>query len=190
MRPTRPCLPLLFAAALLPLPAAAQNLQHDRGTILNMDWNAYQVEIKDAKDRERIWKVAKDATVKFSDKAWANRGTTLKDLRRNMYVHFSYASGDPEIIQGFDVKDASQAQSDPTTKPNPTPDPAGMVTGRVTAVDLSVAQVEIELNSGGRKTYAAVNAGVLSGLRAGDRVGFVLENRNGQDFVVQVRRQR
>lgn len=183
---------LLLSAALLPMPAIAQNLQHDRGTILNLDWNANQVQIKDAKDRERIWKVAKDATVTFSDKTWGNRGSTLKDLRRNMYVHFTYSSGDPEIIQGFDVKDASQARSDPSTKPAPVPnpDPAGMVSGRVTAVDLRVAQVEIQPQGGAKKAYQAASASVLNGIRPGDRVGLVIENRNGQDVVVQIRRQR
>jgi hypothetical protein len=178
---------LLSAAALLPLPARAQNLRYDRGTILNMDWNTFQVEIKDAKDRERIWPVAKDATVKFSDKAWGNRGSTLKDLRRNMYVHFSY-SGEPEVIQGFDVKDAGQAQQDPPTN-RPAPGGPG-VSGRVTAVDLNVAQVEIQPSGGARKAYQAANAQVLAGLRAGDQVFLVIENRNGQEVVVQVRRGR
>jgi hypothetical protein len=179
---------MLSAAALIPLPAQAQNLQYDRGTILNMDWNTFQVEIKDAKDRERIWPVARDATVKFSDKAWANRASTLKDLRRNMYVHFSYKSGDPEVIQGFDVKDAGQAQQDaPVNRPAPG---GPSVSGRVTAVDLNVAQVEIQPIGGAKKAYQAENARVLSGLRAGDQVSLVIENRNGQDIVVQVRRGR
>jgi hypothetical protein len=173
-----------LAALAAPSPVHAQP-RHDRGTLLNIDLRAYEVEIKDAKDRKRIWKVAKDATVKFSDQAWQNRNATLKDLRRNMYVHFTFSSGEPEIIQDFDVKDAGQAEAAPETKPAPAP--AGMKVGRVTAVDLNVAQVEVMLDQGGRKTFQAANARVLAGVKAGDRVGLVTQNDGGQDVVIEVR---
>jgi hypothetical protein len=185
---------LLALAALAslgaPSPSRAQ-VQHDRGTILNMDWRAYQVEIEDAKDRKRVWKVAKDSTVKFSDEAWQNRDATIKDLRNGMYVHFTYSSGDPEIIQGFDVKDAkgyTGSGSGSETKPAPTP--AGMKVGRVNAVDLNVAQVEVMLEPGGRKTFQAANAQVLAGIRPGDRIGLVTRSDGGQEIVTEVRRLR
>ena len=172
------------------MPGRAQNLQHDRGTILNMDWNAFQVQIEDAKDRKRIWKVAKDATVKFSDQAWGNRGSTLRDLKTGMYVHFTYSSGDPEIIQDFDVKDLGSVNKRPGPPPEPTPVP-GMTSGRVTAVDLNVAQVEVMVDRAGRKTYQAANARVLAGLKAGDRISFRTEKQaNGQEIVVEVVPQR
>lgn len=178
------------AAVLLPLPVRAQPLQHDRGTILNMDWNASQMEIEDAKDRKRIWKVAKDATVKFSDQSWGNRGSTLKDLKTGMYVHFRYSSGDPEVIQEFDVKDLGSVNKRPGAAPEPTPVP-GMTSGRVTAVDLNVAQVEVMVDGAGRKTYQAANARVLAGLKAGDRISFRTEKQpNGQDIVIEVVPQR
>jgi hypothetical protein len=179
-----------LAAAVLAfcaLPASAQPLQHDRGTILNIDQRTRQVEIKDAKDRERIWPFAADATVKFSDKAWQNRASALRDLRVGMYVHFRYKSGDPEVIQEFDVKDIGQgggSSSGESAAPAP---PAGTTAGRVTAVDLNVAQVEVMLNGGGRKTYQAANARVLAGVKAGDQIAMKLEpNANGQEIVVQV----
>ena len=191
MTPTsRRNLLLLAAAALLPVPGRAQNLQHDRGTILNMDWNASQVQIEDAKDRKRIWKVAKDATVKFSDQAWGNRGSTLRDLKTGMYVHFTYSSGDPEIIQDFDVKDLGSVNKRPAPPTEPTPVP-GMTSGRVTAVDLNVAQVEVMVDRAGRKTYQAANARVLAGLKAGDRISFRTEKQaNGQEIVIEVLPQR
>ncbi len=178
---------LAFSAAR---PAAAQ-LQHDRGTILNIDARTRQIEIKDAKDRERIWPYAQDATVKFSDKAWGNRSATVKDLRVGMYVHFTYSSGassDKEVIQDFDVKDAGKQTSGGSGGgSNPEPPPAGMQAGRVTAVDMNVAQVEVMLEPGGRKTFQAQNARVLAGVKAGDRVGLRTEkDANGQDIVVQV----
>lgn len=182
-----------LAAAVLAfsaLPAAAQPLQHDRGTILNIDQRTRQVEIKDAKDRERIWPFAADATVTFSDKSWQNRGSSLRDLRVGMYVHFRYKSGDPEVIQEFDVKDVGKSGGTAgtvgggTAEPAP---PAGMTSGRVTAVDLNVAQVEVMLNGGGRKTYQAANARVLAGIKAGDQIAMKLEpNANGQEIVTQV----
>ena len=44
------------------------------------------------------------------------------------------------------------------------------------------------LDRGGRKTFQAANAGVLAGVKAGQRVTLVTELRNGQDVVVQVKR--
>ena len=64
-----------------------------------------------------------------------------------------------------------------------------MQAGRVTAVDLNVAQVEVMLEGGGRKTFQAQNARVLAGVKAGDRVSLRTEkDANGQDIVVQVQR--
>jgi hypothetical protein len=190
----RTSLALLGAALALsvPPPAVAQ-LQHDRGTILNIDARARQVQMKDAKDRERIWPYAADATVKFSDKAWANRNATVKDLRVGMYVHFTYSSGeggDKEVIQDFDVKDAGKASGGESGGGTPETKPAlGQQSGRVTSVDLNVAQVEVILDRGGRKTFQAQNARVLAGVKAGDRVGLRTErDANGQDIVVEVLR--
>ncbi|HEY6548012.1 MAG TPA: hypothetical protein VI589_08895 [Vicinamibacteria bacterium] len=193
--PNRTSLVLVSAAlAFAARPASAQVLQHDRGTILNIDTQSRQIEIKDAKDRERIWPYAADATVKFSDKAWQNRGSALKDLRVGMYVHFAYSSGSSaanEVIQEFDVKDIGKSGGGSgATNPEPPP-PAGMTAGRVTAVDMNVAQVEVLLDRGGRKTYQATNARVLTGLKAGDRIGMRLErDANGQEIVVQAERLR
>ena len=58
----------------------------------------------------------------------------------------------------------------------------------MTAVDARVAQIEVMLDRGGRKTFLAASASVLAGVRAGQRVTLVTESRNGQDVVVQVRR--
>ena len=177
----------LFSCVLaLSAPPAQADIGHDRGTILNIDLRALQVQMKDAKDRERIWAIAKNATVKFSDQAWANRGATLKDLKKGMYVHFAFATGEPEVIQEFDVKDMGQSG---TAAPAPDPAPnQGALAGKVTAVDMRVAQIEVVLDRGGRKTFAAANAGVLNGVRAGQRVTLVTEARNGQDIVIQVKR--
>lgn len=188
MNPTSSRRSLVLAGAVLALASrtATAEIHHDRGAILNIDWRAMQVQIKDAKDRERVWQVAKDATVKFTDQAWAHRTVTLKDLQVGMYVHFGFSTGEPEIIQEFDVKDASKGVA--AAAPDPTPNPSGGITGKVTAVDARVAQIEVMLDRGGRKTFLAASASVLAGVRAGQRVTLVTESRNGQDVVVQVRR--
>jgi hypothetical protein len=187
---SRRSLLLLTAAALIPLPVDAQGLQHDRGTILNMDWNTYQVEIKDAKDRERIWPVAKDATVKFTDRAWGNRASTLKDLRKGMYVHFQYSSGDPEVIQSFDVKDVGSMNKQPPPPAETKPAP-GTFSGRVSSTDLNVAQVAVFVDGGGLRAFQAANARVIAGLKPGDRITLRTEkDANGQDIVIEVQPQR
>jgi hypothetical protein len=128
--------------------------------------------------------------VKFSDKAWGNRTATVKDLRVGMYVHFTYSSGsgsEKEIIQDFDVKDAGK-QTSGSSNPEPVL-PAGMQAGRVTAVDMNVAQVEVMLDSGQRKTFQAQNAKVLAGVKAGDRIALRTDrDANAQDIVVEVLR--
>jgi hypothetical protein len=192
---SRTALALVGAAlALAASEAAAQNLQHDRGTILNLDMRARQVQIKDAKDRERIWPFAADATVKFSDQAWQNRSATLRDLKVGMYVHFRYSSGDNEVIQEFDVKDIGKGGSSGSGSGGTLGGsvgggqvPAGMQSGRVTAVDLNVAQVEVMLDGAGRKTFQAANARVLAGVKAGDRIALRTQREaNGQDIVIEV----
>ena len=175
-----------LALALSALPARA-DIGHDRGTILNIDLKAMQVQMKDAKDRERIWAIARDATVKFSDKAWANRSATLKDLKKGMYVHFAFATGEPEVIQEFDVRDIAQSGA-AAPAPEPPANPSAGLTAKVTSVDPRTAQIEVMLDRGGRKTFQAANASVLAGVKAGQRVTLVTESRNGQDIVVQVRR--
>jgi Cu/Ag efflux protein CusF len=183
----RTALALLSGALVLAALPAQAAVGHDRGMILNIDLTALQVQIKDAKDRDRIWPIAKDATVKFSVESWAHRTSTLKDLRKGMYVHFEFKTGDPEVIQGFDVRDLNQ-DGGASAAPAPTPTPADGHTARVTAVDTRVAQIEVMLDQGGRKTYQAANAGVLAGVKAGQRVTLVTEPRNGQDVVVRIKR--
>lgn len=183
----RTALALLSGSLVLAALPAQAAIGHDRGMILNIDLRTFQVQIKDAKDRDRIWPIAKDATVKFSVESWANRSATLKDLRKGMYVHFEFKTGDPEVIQGFDVKDLNQDGGASAT-PQPTATPGDGRMASVTAVDTRVAQIEVMLDQGGRKTYQAANAGVLAGVKAGQRVTLVTESRNGQDVVVQVKR--
>jgi hypothetical protein len=160
---------------------------YGRGAILNTDWQKMEIQIKDEKDREAIWKVARDAKVKFTDKAWENRTPRLQDLRAGMYVHFTF-DGNTSVIQEIDVKDVGASDRGGPGSTAPTSGATGStVTGRVTAVDLKVAQVEVMAEGAGRKTYQAANARVLERVRAGDWVTLVTEDRNGQPVVVDAK---
>jgi hypothetical protein len=179
------CAGLLLAAAPL---AAAPN--HDRGEILNLDTSRMEIEIKDTKDRPVIWKVAKDATIKFTDQAWPNRSPRFQDLKKGMYVHFMYDS-ESKVVQEIDVKDIGSVN-----KNQPPPSSGGSsgsegrtYEGDVTAVDLNVAQVAVRLSRGAEpRPFQAANANVLRGIEPGDRVTLITENRNGQDVIVEVKR--
>jgi Cu/Ag efflux protein CusF len=176
-------LTVLLSIAAAPLAWAV--LGYGRGAILATDWRTMEVRIKDEKDREATWKVARDAKVKFTDKAWENRTPRLEDLQPGMYVHFNFEGN---VIQQFDVKDVGQtSRSGSSGTAAPAPGTGTTVSGKVTAVDMKVAQVEIMENQVGRKTYQASDARVLQGIHAGDQVVLVTEMRNGQPVVTQAR---
>jgi len=171
------------AVAVLAASPALAGPERSRGNILKVDWNAMQMELKDPKGNIETWKVAKDATVKFSVQSWQNRSAKIQDLRPGMYIHFTF-EGMTRVIADVDVREIEKAAAEEPA----TPAVSAARTGRVTAVDLRTAQVEVILDQGGRKTFQAANATVLSGLKAGDRVGLVTEPREGQDVVTEVLR--
>jgi hypothetical protein len=187
---SRTALGVFVAVATLSAGPAWAGPEKSRGDVLNADWRTYEVEIKDPQGRTKIWKVAHDATVKFStEDAFQHRNAKLTDVRPGMYIHFVF-EGTNAVIQEIDVKEATGASGASSGSGSSGSVPAaGAFTGRVTAVDLRVAQVEVMLDRGGRKTFQAANAGVLSGLQAGDQVSLVTESRGGQDVVVQAKRQ-
>ncbi|HSD25937.1 MAG TPA: hypothetical protein VLL75_01480, partial [Vicinamibacteria bacterium] len=100
MKPiARAALPLLAAAAVA-VPAVAQNLAKERANITAVDWRAMQIELKDPKGRVQTWKVARDAVVRFTDKADQFPNPKLADLRPPMYVHFTF-DADTKVISRF-----------------------------------------------------------------------------------------
>ena len=176
-------LALTILLSIAAVPVAWAVLGYGRGAILATDWRTMEVRIKDEKDREATWKVAKDVKIKFTDKAWENRSPGLNDLKPGMYVHFNFEG---DVIQQFDVKDVGQSSRGGGSAP-PAPGTDTTVSGRVTAVDMKVAQVKVMENQVSRKTYQTSDARVLQGIRAGDQVVLVTEMRNGQPVVVEAR---
>ena len=76
----RAAAPLLTAALLLGA-AAEVSANTERGNIVSTDWRNMKIEIKSPNGRTKFWRVQRDATVKFLDKADQFPNPTLKDLR-------------------------------------------------------------------------------------------------------------
>lgn len=175
---------LAFAAAAAP--ALAQDVTKEKANILAVDWNAMQVRLKDPQGRERTWVVAKDATVEFSDKREQFPNPKLKDLVPPMYVFFSYKSDTKEIV-AFEVR---QVGFEPGKETKPAPDAStGMQSAVITAVDVNVGQVEVDL-AGGRKTFWVEPKGQLSAYKAGDRVSIQVEKQGDKEVVTRIQRRR
>ena len=178
----------MLAAAAVAVPAQAQNLTKERANILAVDWNAMQVRMKDPQGRERTWKVSRDASVEFDDKREQFPNPKLADLTSPMYVHFTYNADTKEIV-AFKVAEVGFEPS--RTKPAPaTTGAASQQAAVVTAVDENVGQVEVQLPSGGRKTYEVNPKTQLRGYKAGDRVNLTVSTQDGREVVTAIRRTR
>jgi Cu/Ag efflux protein CusF len=176
----------MLAVAAVAVPAQAQNLTKERANILAVDWNAMQVRMKDPQGRERTWKVSRDASVEFDDKREQFPNPKLNDLTPPMYVHFTYNADTKEIV-GFKV---AEVGFEPRTKaPASTGSPTTQA-AVVTAVDENVGHVEVQLPSGGRKTYEVNPKTQLRGYRAGDRVNLTVSTQDGREVVTAIRRSR
>ena len=171
-------LPLLAVAGLA-ASALAQPLAQERGNIVNVDWRAMQVKLKDPKGREQVWKVARDATVKFTDKADQFPNPKLEDLRPPMYVHFTY-NNDTKAINRFDVVEVGfdPSKGAPGTQ---------QLSGVITNLDANIGHIEVNVGAG-PQTFQVIPKDQLRNFRRGDRVAITLEKRGGQDVVTQVTR--
>ncbi len=144
---------VLAAALAWPLAALAQ-VEPGRGNILSINKNAQTIELKDQKGRVRTWKYDRNASVKFTDGAAFFPNPSTNDLRPPMYVHYVAHN---QVIDSFDVvelgyqpgNEQSGASASSTVK---TPGVPRTVTGRVTAYDPNVRQVELDIN-GRRETF-------------------------------------
>lgn len=196
---------ILLAVAAILLTAAgpgrtfAQALEHERGNILSIDFDASKVELRDAKGRTFTRSFARDATVKFTDGARFFANPSVHDLRAPMYVHYMFQD---DVIQHFDVVElgfdpaaaqAQKGQGQPRT-----------VVGRVTAYDAAVRQVEIQIEdastgaSKGREgapkaarkgtpeTFQLTERAKAS-VKVGDRVELRTEWSGARELVVELR---
>jgi Cu/Ag efflux protein CusF len=177
----------LLAVAAVAVPAQAQNLTRERANILAVDWNAMQVRMKDPQGRERTWKVSREASVEFDDKREQFPNPKLNDLTPPMYVHFTYNADTKEIV-AFKVAEVGFEPS--RTKPGPGTSGTATQAAVVTAVDENVGHVEVQLPSGGRKTYEVNPKSQLRSYKAGDRVNLTISTQDGREVVTAIRRSR
>jgi Cu/Ag efflux protein CusF len=161
---------------------AVQNLTRERANILSVDWNVMQVRLKDPQGRERTWVVAKDATVEFNDKREQFPNPKLADLVPPMYVHFTYRADTKEIV-AFTV---AEVGFEPSAK-DPGPASASQQQAVITAVDVNVGQVEVQLPSG-RKTFEVNPKAQLRSFKAGDRVTLTISKQGDREVVTGIRR--
>jgi hypothetical protein len=175
----------LLAAAAIAAPAAAQNMKKERANILAVDWNAMQVSLKDPQGRERTWVVARDATVTFTDKREQFPNPKLTDLVAPMYVHFTY-NDDTKQITAFDVAEVGFEPSRSGSSGSSVGSTSQQAT--VTAVDVNVGHVEVELPGGARKTYEVNPKSQLRNFKAGDRVTLTIGKTGDREVVTSIRR--
>jgi hypothetical protein len=167
-------LPLLAAAAVA-TGAAAQDVVQERANITAVDWRAMQVELKDPKGRVQTWKVARDAVVRFTDKANQFPNPKLADLRPPMYVHFSF-DGATKVISRFEVVEVG---FDPS-KGGPG---ATQLNGVITNLDANIGHVEVDVGAG-PQTFEVDPKDQLKSFKRGDRVTVTIEKREANREVV------
>jgi hypothetical protein len=168
----------LAAAAAVAVPAGAAPVK-ERANITNVDWRAMQIELKDPKGRVQTWKVARDATVVFTDKANLFPNPKLADLRPPMYVHFTF-DGDTKVISRFEVVEVGY---DPTRGAPGTQ----QLSGVITKLDANIGHIEVDVGAG-PQTFLATPKELLKSFKRGDRVTITLEKRGDQEVVTQVAR--
>jgi Cu/Ag efflux protein CusF len=182
---------LVLAATIAGAPAFAQNLNKERGNILDVDWTAMQVRLKDPQGRERTWPVARDAVVEFNDKREQFPNPKLRDLVPPMYVHFTFNADTKQIVKfevaevGFDPRTRAAAPAAAA----PAASAAGTQTAVITAVDANVGQVEVQTTAG-KHTYWVEPKTLLRGYKAGDRVKIQVQQQGDKEVVTAMSKTR
>jgi Cu/Ag efflux protein CusF len=167
-----------LAAAVLFGTIAHAETQKKSGNIVSTDWGAMTMDIKE-KTGVGTWKVARDCSVHFLDQKEKFPNPGIKDLKAPMYVNF-YFERDSDVINSVEVVEVGFNAD---------------VGGRgaqqqavVTNLDMNVGHIEVMLNPGGVKTFAVDPKGLLAGVKKGDRVTLLIENRNGQEWVTGIKK--
>ncbi len=171
--------PLLTAALLMAVSAEAK-VTKEMGNIVSTDWRKMEMEIKNPRGRTKTWQVARDCTVKFTDKKSAFPNPKLSDLREPMYIWFFYQDGTIEI-ESVEVREVGF---------EPSRGGAGAEqTGVITNLDATIGHVEVDLGAG-KQTFKVEPKQQLRAFRRGQRVIVLIENRNGENIVTKITPQR
>jgi Cu/Ag efflux protein CusF len=172
----------LCVASLQGASAGASAPEFSRGKIVSVNWPAYTMQLQDPKGRINTWKVARDATVKFSDGALIYPHPKLQDLRPPMYVHFM---AQDQVIQTFDVKELGFVPGHETA-PAKQPGVSRTIVGRVSAYDVGKGQIAVE-HDGVLEAFAVANKALLDGVSAGQTVSLVTEWVGQAEVVAQLK---
>jgi hypothetical protein len=174
---------LAMGAVLLAGPASAAP-EHSRGIIVSINQDGLTVELKDPQGRIKTWKFNRGATVKFTDGPRFFPRPTTKDLRPPMYVHFIF---DGEVISDFDVVELGFVPgNEESASGKKEPGTPRTVTGKLTAFEAGVKQIELEIN-GTRETFQLVDAVSMRGLVAGQKVQLQTEWSGQQELVYSLK---
>jgi Cu/Ag efflux protein CusF len=178
---------LVLAAVAAPRPALAAR-DSSRGNIEAVDWNVMQIAIRTPNGRTVTYKVAPNASVKFTDCPECFPGPTLRDLAPPMYAHFQFEDLDVDEIVSFDVKEIGSAPRRMTSG-GTTPLPGG------SAQDLKVKILGMDSRTGTftadvagrRQSFRAANGTDLRNMREGDLAVITVERQGNQDVVTRIR---
>jgi len=207
---------LALLAVVAPRPALAAR-DFSRGNIEAVDWNVMQVAVRSSQGRVITYKVAPNASVKFTDCPECFPSPSLRDLAPPMYVHFQFEDLDVDKILTVDERRgtftadvAGRRQAFRAASSNDLRDfregdlavitverrgnedlvtqmRAAGRTGRVTTIDKSRGEVGIDVN-GRERFYRVENNRMLDRVKEGDRVTFDVETRNGREVVTTLER--
>jgi len=174
----------LAVATLWPTAGQAQNVEHGRGNIVSIDRNRMTVDLRDEKGRVGTWRFSNNATVRFTDGRASFPNPSTRDLRPPMYVHYTFSN---EVIQSFDVVELGFRPGSEESANQPKQQGVSRtVTGRLTAHDPSVRQIELDLD-GRRETFQMTGDAQMRGLDAGQRVQVKTEWSGQRELVTEVR---
>lgn len=175
---------LSLVAALVVAGLAVAAPEHGRGNIVSVNWDRLTMQIKHPEGSIGTWKFNRNAAVKFADGAPFFPNPSTKDLRQPMYVAFVFEN---EVIQSFEVRELGfvpgNEESASARKEEGT---ARTVTGKLTAYDENVMQIEMEIN-GVRETFQLVRGVSMRGLAAGQRVQVRTDWSGQQEFVHELK---
>ena len=171
----------LLTAALLMGGLAEAKVNKEMGNILSTDWRAMEMVIKNPRGRTKTWKVARDCTVKFTDKKSEFPNPKLSDLREPMYIWFFYQDGTIEI-ESIEVREVGFEPSKGGT--------GAEQKGVITNLDANVGHVEVDLGAG-KQTFKVEPKQQLLAFKRGQRVILLIDKKSsGEEIVTKITPQR
>jgi Cu/Ag efflux protein CusF len=180
---------LSLGIASLALPPAAQAARDfSRGNIEAVDWNVMQIAIRTTNGRTITYKVANNASVKFTDCPECFPRPSYRDLAPPMYVHFEFEDLDVDEIVSFDVKEIGSAPRRQGSGGGSTTPPAtgGSQTLKVKVLTLDDRRGTFQADVAGRRQTFRADRNVMRDLREGDLVVITVERQGNEDVVTQV----